>query len=317
MLAPARSSGLRVGLPRALLYHRYGPLWTAFLEGLGADVVVSRPTDVALARRGDELAPDEACLPVKLYLGHVASLADEVDAVFAPRIVSVARREENCQKYMGTYDLVANTLPGLRLVTYEVDMRWRQGQRAGMCAMGRELAGRGPVLAAYERARARQRSEERAAARREREALASADVRPKVLLVGHAYVTDDALVGAPIAKLLTAEGLRVVNAEPLGRGRADRAEELSRDLYWTFSRELLAAVAEARGRVDGIVFLSTFPCGPDSLVTEICRLRLDDKPLLALVVDDFHSDVGLRTRIESFADIVKSRVSSGVGVRSR
>lgn len=306
-MAPARPSGLRVGLPRALLYHRYGPLWTAFLEGLGADVVVSRPTDVAVARRGDELAPDEACLPVKLYLGHAASLADEVDRVLAPRIVSVVKREENCQKYMGTYDLLANTLPGVPLMTYEVDMRWRRGQRAAMCAMGRELARPATVLAAYERARAWQRTEERAAARGERQAMTGADGVPKVLLVGHSYVTNDALVGMPVARMLTGEGLRVVNAEPLGRGRADGAARLSRDLYWTFSRELLAAVAEARDAVDGIVFLSAFPCGPDSLVTEICRPRLEAKPVLNLVVDDFNSDVGLRTRIESFADIVKSR----------
>ena len=34
----------RVGIPRALAYYTYFPVWKAFLEGIGASVVLSRPT---------------------------------------------------------------------------------------------------------------------------------------------------------------------------------------------------------------------------------------------------------------------------------
>ena len=51
----------------------------------------------------------------------------------------------------------------------------------------------------------------------------------------------------------------------------------------------------------------TFPCGPDSLVTELCERRIRDVPLSALVLDEHSSDVGTRTRLECFADIVRSR----------
>lgn len=165
------------------------------------------------------------------------------------------------------------------------------------------------MLASYARAKARQLASELEARRREADVLAARDGRPKVLLVGHSYVAEDALIGEPVERLLRREGLDVVRAEPFGRGRARGARRISRDLYWTYSRELLGAVADAGERVDGIVFLTSFPCGPDSLVTELCRLKLTRAPALELVLDGFYSDVGLQTRVESFADIVKAKAA--------
>ncbi len=40
----------RVGIPRALLYHQYYPMWRTFFEHLGAEVVVSKPTLVVIDR---------------------------------------------------------------------------------------------------------------------------------------------------------------------------------------------------------------------------------------------------------------------------
>ncbi len=34
----------KIGIPRALLYYQYYPMWQAFFEELGAEVVVSPPT---------------------------------------------------------------------------------------------------------------------------------------------------------------------------------------------------------------------------------------------------------------------------------
>lgn len=36
---------LVIGLPNALLYHRYGILWKSFFTSLGAKVIVSEPTN--------------------------------------------------------------------------------------------------------------------------------------------------------------------------------------------------------------------------------------------------------------------------------
>lgn len=73
-----------VGIPRALLFYRFGVLWTTFFESIGRTVVVSEPTDKAIADGGDRLSVDECCLASKVFIGHVESLAGRCDAVFVP-----------------------------------------------------------------------------------------------------------------------------------------------------------------------------------------------------------------------------------------
>ena len=73
-----------VGIPRALLFYRFGVLWTTFFESIGRTVVVSDPTDKAIADGGDRLSVDECCLASKVFIGHGESLAGRCDAVFVP-----------------------------------------------------------------------------------------------------------------------------------------------------------------------------------------------------------------------------------------
>ncbi|MDP7525898.1 MAG: acyl-CoA dehydratase activase-related protein, partial [Dehalococcoidales bacterium] len=65
----------RIGIPRALLYYQYLPMWKAFFEHLGAEVVISSPTTQAMLTGGSARVVADTCLPVKVFLGHVLSLA--------------------------------------------------------------------------------------------------------------------------------------------------------------------------------------------------------------------------------------------------
>ena len=58
-----------------------------------------------------------------------------------------------------------------------------------------------------------------------------------------------------------------------------------------------------KDRVDGIIFLSSFPCGLDSLVNDVVIRKLNCK-CLNLVIDDMDAFAGIETRLESFVDIV-------------
>lgn len=55
-----------IGLPRAMLYYRYGILWRAFFQELGMETAVSDPTDRKILEQGTALAIDEACLSLKI-----------------------------------------------------------------------------------------------------------------------------------------------------------------------------------------------------------------------------------------------------------
>lgn len=62
-----------------------------------------------------------------------------------------------------------------------------------------------------------------------------------------------------------------------------------------------------REKTDGIILLTAFPCGPDSMVNEIITREFQDIPILALVLDTQNGTAGIETRLESFIDILRSK----------
>lgn len=58
---------LKIGIPRALLYYYYYPLWKGFFTALGLEVVVSSKTTKPILNNGVKLSVDDACMPVKLF----------------------------------------------------------------------------------------------------------------------------------------------------------------------------------------------------------------------------------------------------------
>ena len=217
-------------------------------------------------------------------------------------------------KFLGAYDVVRNVVEGVNLLEYNVDVTQGVTERSELCRLGSGLRGnRLTARLAYEKAK---RAESRFLEERTRLQEAALELDGlKVLVVGHGYNLDDELLGMPIVRAL--EGLGVI---PVAAEMHDRAllrqlsRKLSSDIPWTYNKELLGAVEQYRDRVDGIIFLVTFPCGPDSLMTELCVRKIKDKPILVIVLDELQGEAGLRTRIESFVDLIEFR-RSRIGAR--
>ena len=131
-----------VGIPRALLFYRFGVLWTTFFESIGRTVVVSEPTDKAIADGGDRLSVDECCLASKVFIGHVESLAGRCDAVFVPCYPTSDHRSGFCTKFQSATDMVRNTFRDdkLRVISCEVqNARKAKDVRRAFCDMGARM----------------------------------------------------------------------------------------------------------------------------------------------------------------------------------
>ena len=105
-----------MGIPRALLYYYYYPLWNEFFTRLGCEVVLSPETNKAILDQGIRSTLSEVCLPVKVYFGHAAYLAGRVDYLFVPRLSRVEAKAYICPKFMGIPDMLRariNKLPPL------------------------------------------------------------------------------------------------------------------------------------------------------------------------------------------------------------
>jgi len=318
MKGEIRTVSATLGLPRSLLFHKYHVLWETFFGTLGVEMVVSPPSNRAILARGIELSVDETCVPLKLFLGHVDLLHGTVDHILVPRIVTLAKDETACVKFLAAYDVARNSIPGVRLLEYNVDVKNGIHERAELCRIGcmfepdRRKVRRAYEIAALEHLK-------HTAELDERQEVVLARPGLKVLVVGHAYNLYDEMLGKPIADLLSKNGVEVVCSEFHDTAKArSLARRISEDIPWTYNKEMLGALESYRDRVDGVIFLVTFPCGPDSLMTELCMRRVKDTPSIMLVLDELQSEAGLKTRLESFVDLIAARTeraAAGSGVR--
>ncbi len=95
-----------VGIPQALSFYSYYPLWKHFFENLGVKVVLSRPTNREILEWGIKNTVTDACIPIKTFHGHIIDLKDRVDYLFVPRLVSADGLTTFCPKFLGLPDMV-------------------------------------------------------------------------------------------------------------------------------------------------------------------------------------------------------------------
>ena len=298
---------LTIGLPRAMLYFRFRILWKVFFQELGAKVIVSPPTDRQILEEGTALAIDESCLSAKIYLGHVKALVGKCDYILIPWVNNFGRQRDMCTRFQSLPDLTKNVFRDTEqeFLTYQLDVLGGMDEKSAFLDMGRAL-GFTPRQAkrAYARAKKEELAQYQARTRAE-EQLYKSD-KLKIMVAAHSYIIQDSYIGKTVA-----DGLKKLDAVPI---RADlverkealkRSQELSPTCKWEISREILGSIAMHRDKVDGIVLLSAFPCGPDSMVNELLTRRLEGVPLLNLVLDSQTGTAGVETRLESFVDIIR------------
>lgn len=315
--------GVRVGIPRALLYYHYYPGWEAFFRTLGAEVVLSDETTKAILDRGVRDAVDEACLPVKLYLGHLANLRDKrVDCIFIPRYVSVERKRYLCPKFLGLPEIARHCVPGLpELLDIEINVYKRYhklkrdidklANRFGCSKQTAKLALQEAKIAqtAFEAKLRQGYTPQDIFDGREKKANGLV----KVAVLGHAYNLNDPYTSMGLVEKLREMGAEVVTNEMLLPEEIQRGNDfLEKDIFWTFGKELMGAAFHLleEGSIQGMVLVVSFGCGPDSLICELVERiyrRKKTVPLLMLTLDEHTGQAGVVTRLEAFMDMLRWR----------
>ncbi len=298
---------MRVGIPRALLYHIYKDLWINFFKNLYIDVTISPPTNRAIIKKGMDNSVDEGCFSSKIYVGHVEYLLDKCDMIFVPRVENCAIKEEYCTRLFGIYDLIRNTFPQAKLLNANVNYLFREKESDAFIDIGRQLGKTAEEsLDAYNRA-VQTASDIRAEKLAKQQQLLDSP-GTKVLLLSHPYNTFDAMIGQSVVKFFEDSGISVIYADLVDEKSAKAAaKEIYPRLYWKVSAELLGGLITYKDQVDGIVLVSTFPCMPDSIMNELIIRNTKDKPILSLMIDELDATAGLMTRLESFTDIISAK----------
>jgi len=299
---------IKIGIPRSLYYYYYGKLMISFFKALDFEVVLSPKTNKEIMDLGIKYSNDEMCLSLKNYIGHIAYLKDKVDYIVIPRIDNFNTSNQTCTNFLSLYDIV-NNLFEVKILNYNIDFNNRENEYKGFIKMGLELdKPKEEVKVAYNRAKIYSMNYKERLIRNNMSKLMSKKI--KILLVGHPYNLYDMMIGSPIIKYLEKNNIEIIYSNLFDENKCSKlSKNLSKELYFKYNKENIGSIEIAKTMVDGIIFLTTFPCGPDSLVNELVMRKIN-LPHIQLIIDDLDSDVGLETRLESFLDILKERVKS-------
>lgn len=297
---------ITIGIPKALLYYKYKDLWITFFEELGCDVIISPNTNKTILDNGIKLSIDESCMAMKIYMGHVNYLLDKCDYILVPRIKSIKKHEKLCTNFSCLYDLVNNMFEK-KLIHYNLDVEHKEDELYAFVTMGLSLGFKyKQITKAYKIAKEKENMLKARKLSKQKAIIATTN-KIKILLAGHPYNLYDECIGKQIQILLEKYNVEIIYSDLYDDKYLEKeVKKISKDNYWTYNKEIMAAIVHYEQQVDGIILITSFPCGPDSLSNEMI-IRNVEIPITNLIIDEANSDTGLLTRIESFIDILEER----------
>lgn len=310
-----------VGVPFALMIHKFFPMANAFFRHLGYNVLLSPPTNEEIIRLSQQTAQAETCYPVKLIHGHMAWLAEQgVDYIFLPSIHTMkhetSRVEHNygCVYMQTAPRLAARALRleerGITLLNPVFDLDFGQEAMASaMLGLGKQLGiPKVRCLPALMSGAQAVRRHTAAVEKQGRDLLASLGPEDKVLvLITRNYGLSDPVLNMGIPRLLLERGYKVLTLSHLPAHDLDLSADHP-NLYWPFGQHILSGAKLVAHHPNlYAVYLTNHGCGPDTTLSYLFRQEMGDKPYLHIEVDEHFSPVGVITRIEAFLQSLESR----------
>jgi len=323
---------IKIGIPRALLYYQYYPMWKTFFKELGAEVVVSPPTTQVMLSSGSSRVVADTCLPAKVFLGHVLDLVGKCDYIFVPAIRSVRMKAYNCSKFLGLPDMTRAVIPESPPIL-DIDIDINKGKRhlyQAIYRLGRYFTWnpfkvRQASMAAWQAHLNYQQvmsnlklTSPQAIERISGTPEAEPGMHPRnpiqgnIALVGHPYLLYDEHISHRLIHWLNQAGYKVLTPEMITKDELESAmARLVGRGHWTYEEEVVGAGEYYLGSgVDGIIGIMAFGCGPDSLMMDMVRRRaakLRAIPIMTLTLEEHTAETGVITRLEAFLDMIHRR----------
>ena len=305
---------VKIGIPRGMFYYDYHILWEEFFKNLGVEVIISPKTNKDILNHGISTCVDEACLPVKVFHGHVNYLKDKVDYIFIPKIMSIYKREYGCPKHLGLPDMVKHSISDLpEIIAPVVNLKSsKRGLKDAVVYSGKYFTNnKREILKAYEMACVKHEEQSLSNILDENIDFKKFNSR-KILLLGHPYNIYDNYINMEVGKKLESNDIKIINTEMIQESIArEYANTLSKRMFWTQGQRIIGVAFNLieNSEIDGIIYISAFGCGLDSVLIELVdrKAREYNTPFTLLTIDEQTGEAGINTRIEAFLDMLKWR----------
>jgi predicted nucleotide-binding protein (sugar kinase/HSP70/actin superfamily) len=134
-------------------------------------------------------------------------------------------------------------------------------------------------------------------------------------IAGHSYLLYDSYLSLNLIAKIRKMGAYLLTPEMISCKEIKKAvATLPKPLFWNYQKETFGAVWNwcQKQKVDGIIHLPSFPCGPDSVMGTFidAEAKRAGIPLMHINIDEQSAEAGVRTRIEAFVDMIQRKKSS-------
>lgn len=317
-----------IGIPRAMSFYHHYPFYHGFFSDLGIKIVLSDVTTKQTLLKGSALVVTETCLPVKIYAGHLLNLIDKgVDKILVPSIQSIAPKIYNCSKIRGLPDLIRNVVKqDFTMIEPTLDKSEKnQGLYDFLKEMVRSYGITDEALIkkaskagwrTYNNFHIMSKSgmNYKKAMNYALQGKVFIESETKefpisVALVSHGYNIYDERASMKIIDKIEGMDVKVYTSLQLSDEQmTEGINALGNDQYWANEFEMTGTAGHYMkdAKVDGIITLTAFGCGPDSLMIERInrKSRQFNKPHLNLTIDEHTGEAGFITRLEAFVDML-------------
>ena len=327
---------LVIGIPRGMSFYECYPFWYGFFSDLGFKIILSDPTTKQTMSDGSALVVTETCLPIKIYLGHIINLLNKgVKDIFVPSLQSIAPKIYNCSKIRGLPDLVRNVVKGdFRIIEPTLD---KSAKNQGLYEFLKEAVAPFGITNMDEIKRASKKGwrvynnfhvmmrsgmSYKKALKFALDGKISIETPENtgminVALISHGYNIYDERASMKIFNKLEKMGVNIYTALQLTDEQMQEGlVSIGVHEYWANSAEMTGAAGHylKDNKIDGIITLNSFGCGPDSLMIESITRKAKDagKPLLSLTIDEHTGEAGFITRLEAFIDMLFRKKRSSI-----
>lgn len=305
---------ITIGLPKALFYYQHNLIWEKFFRNIGCNVVLSHDTNKEILDIGVKYCSNETCLPVKVFHGHVLSLADKADYIFIPRYISLAKNEFACPKFCGLPDMAKLNLKihiNILEIQLNLDNSIDQTYETLKALSKRLNINYKYVIEVFDDAFTSFKQEQNEISTNNNTFKETESTNNLVISVlGHPYMIHDNYLSMNLIKKLTDRNVSVYTPMNLNHEiKRENAYPYYGKAFWEVGFDNLGSAFTFAGmkNVKGIIYLTPFACGVDSFVLEFIERRLQSYyniPFMKLTVDEHTGEAGFDTRIEAFLDMV-------------
>lgn len=337
---------IKVGIPSALLYYYYFPFWLKLFSELNVDLIISDKTSRNLLDKGIKNTLSEICVPIKIMVGHILNLKEKgIDYLYLPRFKSIRKNVVLCPKFLGLPDLVKHSLPefkniiisdtivsesedisdynnfivlkeklqiskkDMQLALYKSAEFWRRFRKLLISGFliddfldADNLTVLKKLINKFENISVKSNENNSLLLNKEKEI--------NIALIGYVYNLYDSYINMNIIDKLKEMNVRLHTFSMLKEELIEsEISNLGKPMFWEFSNKLYGASEHylKAKKIDGIIHLTAFGCGPDSILGQIIEFDAKNykKPFMTLRIDEQTGESHIITRIEAFIDLLK------------